>query len=97
MLFCQQLSSVSSVLTNDESGLRATDMQTIIEMMGPQDLSELEDEVKVIKNDVRAWVLRCNYKSLRKALRTLQVREDACGAVFEDRRVCGSSLWKESC
>ncbi|CAN0157640.1 unnamed protein product [Scytosiphon promiscuus] len=42
-------------------------------MMGPSDLSELEDEVKVIQQNVRAWVLKCNYKSLRKAAKTLQV------------------------
>lgn len=72
---CRQLTTtMSNVLAKDEGGLRATDMRTIIEMMGPSDLSELEDEVKVIQTNVRAWILRCNYKSLRKAARTLQVR-----------------------
>lgn len=60
------------MLSGDEGGLRATDVQAIMSMMGPSDLSELEDEVKVIQQNVRAWILRCNYKSLRKAARTLQ-------------------------
>ena len=56
-----------------EGGLREEDIRAIMSMMGPSDLSEVEDEVKVIQQDVRAWILRCNYKSLRKAARTLQV------------------------
>lgn len=77
----QQLSGMSSVLANDEGGLRDKDVQAIMSMMGPSDLSELEDEVKVIQQNIRAWILRCNYKSLRKAARTLQVSL---------RRLCGA-------
>ncbi|CAN0263314.1 unnamed protein product, partial [Discosporangium mesarthrocarpum] len=62
------LPSVSGVLSGDKCSLRA-----IMSLMGPSDLSLLEDEVKIIQQNVRAWRLRCNYKSLRKAARTLQV------------------------
>lgn len=68
-----QLSSLSKVLSSGQGGLREDDLRAIMSMMGPSDLSEVEDEVKVIQQDVRAWILRCNYKSLRKAARTLQV------------------------
>lgn len=67
---------MSGVLAGGEEGggLRAEDLRAIMNMMGPSDLSDVEDEVKVIQQNVRAWILRCNYKSLRKAARTLQVR-----------------------
>lgn len=69
-----QLSGVSKLLgSGQERGLREGDLQAIMKMMGPSDLSDLEDEVKVIQQNVRAWILRCNYKSLRKAAKTLQV------------------------
>lgn len=61
------------MLSGDEGGLRASDLRAIMSMMGPSDLSDVEDEVKIIQQNVRAWILRCNYKSLRKAARTLQV------------------------
>lgn len=65
---------MSKVLAGgQERGLREGDLRAIMSMMGPSDLSDLEDEVKVIQQNVRAWILRCNYKSLRKAARTLQV------------------------
>lgn len=69
-----QLSGVSKLLASgQERGLREGDLQAIMNMMGPTDLSDLEDEVKVIQQNVKAWILRCNYKSLRKAAKTLQV------------------------
>lgn len=65
---------MSKVLAGGEKrGWRENDLRAIMSMMGPSDLSDLEDEVKVIQQNVRAWILRCNYKSLRKAARTLQV------------------------
>lgn len=57
----------------EQGRLPAEDLAAIMRMMGPSDLSEVEDEVKVIQHNFRAWMLRCNYKSLRKAARTLQV------------------------
>lgn len=69
-----QLSSLSKLLSSgQEGGLPEDDLRAIMSMMGPSDLSEVEDEVKVIQQDLRAWILRCNYKSLRKTARTLQV------------------------
>lgn len=70
----RQLSAVSKVLAGgQERGLLEGDLRAIMSIMGPSDLSDLEDEVKVIQQNVRAWILRCNYKSLRKAAKTLQV------------------------
>ncbi|CAN0402581.1 unnamed protein product, partial [Ectocarpus sp. 8 AP-2014] len=54
-------------------------------MMGPSDLSEVEDEVKVIQQNFRAWILRCNYKSLRKAAKTLQRPTEDERATREER------------
>lgn len=69
-----QLSGISKELAGvEERGLREEDLRAIMSMMGPSDLSEVEDEVKVIQQNFRAWILRCNYKSLRKAAKTLQV------------------------
>lgn len=68
----------------EERWLRENDLATIMSMMGPSDLSELEDEVKVIQQNVRAWILKCNYKSLRKAARTLQV----CFVLFDCSAGC---------
>lgn len=81
-----QLSGVSKVLAGgQERGLLEGDLRAIMKMMGPSDLSELEDEVKVIQQNVRAWILRCNYKSLRKAAKTLQVGVGV-GALLVERR-----------
>lgn len=42
-------------------------------MMGPNELSQVENEVRIIQNGVRTWLLRKNYINLRDAARTLQV------------------------
>ena len=42
-------------------------------MMGPQELSAVENEVKLIQSNVRTWLLRKNYTNLRDAARTLQL------------------------
>ena len=42
-------------------------------MMGPQELSMVEDEVRIIQNNVRTWLLRKNYINLRDAAKTLQM------------------------
>ncbi|CAN0373924.1 unnamed protein product, partial [Ectocarpus fasciculatus] len=69
-----ELSGIPKELAGvEERGLREEDLRAIMSMMGPSDLSEVEDEVKVIQQNFRAWILRCNYKSLRKAAKTLQV------------------------
>ena len=74
---------MSKVLAGGEKrGWRENDLRAIMSMMGPSDLSDLEDEVKVIQQNVRAWILRCNYKSLRKAARTLQVIRTFFGNVI---------------
>lgn len=66
------------MLSGEEGVLQASDLRAIMSMMGPSDLSEVEDEVKIIQQNLRAWILRCNYKSLRKAARTLQVLFTGC-------------------
>ena len=38
----------------------------------PQELEQVEDEVKKIQNNVRGWLLRKNYVNLREAAKTLQ-------------------------
>ena len=41
--------------------------------MGPSELLKIEDEVRLIQNNVRGWLLRKNYRNLRDAAKTLQV------------------------
>jgi len=41
--------------------------------MGPEELSRLEEEACIIQNNVRAWLLRKHYKSMREAIRLLQM------------------------
>jgi hypothetical protein len=42
-------------------------------MMSPNEIVAVEEEVRKIQNNVRAWLLRKNYTNLRDAARTLQV------------------------
>lgn len=42
-------------------------------LMAPNELEQVEEEVVVIQNNVRAWLLRKNYINLRDAAMTLQV------------------------
>lgn len=72
-----------------ERGLRKGDLRVIASMMGPSDVCDLEKEVKLIQYYVRAWILRCNYKSLRKAAKTLQVYGAAGG-----NRVCTMAAFR---
>lgn len=41
-------------------------------LMAPNELQQVEDEVRVIQNNVRSWLLRKNYINLRDAAMTLQ-------------------------
>ncbi|KAH9086852.1 hypothetical protein Ae201684P_000270 [Aphanomyces euteiches] len=52
---------VQSVMTdNDEGKLLAA-----MELMGPEELALLEEEARVIQNNVRAWLLRRSYRHMR--------------------------------
>jgi hypothetical protein len=61
--------SSSSILSEDERGL----LQCAMSMMGPEELGELEKQARIIQQNMRAWALRKNYKTLRTAARTLQL------------------------
>jgi hypothetical protein len=41
-------------------------------MMGADELEDLECQARVIQQNMRAWALRRNYKSMRAAASTLQ-------------------------
>jgi hypothetical protein len=58
-------------------------------MMGPHELSAVENEVKLIQSNVRTWLLRKNYTNLRDAAKTLQV-------AWRERRSASSSRYKTS-
>ena len=47
-------------------------LDVAMSLMGPQELARVEEEVKLIQNNVRAWLLRKNYTNLREAARVLQ-------------------------
>ena len=47
-------------------------LDVVMSMMGPHEIEKVESEVKVIQNNVRAWILRKNYTNLRDAARVLQ-------------------------
>jgi hypothetical protein len=68
-VLCRILTQVQSVLS--ENDVESLDLA--MSMMGPQELSAVEDEVKVIQTNVRTWLLRKNYTNLRDAAKTLQV------------------------
>lgn len=47
-------------------------LDVAMSLMGPHDLEKVEEEVKLIQNNVRAWLLRKNYTNLREAALVLQ-------------------------
>ena len=47
-------------------------LSVAISLMGPNELVKLEDEVRLIQNNVRGWLLRKNYTNLREAAKALQ-------------------------
>lgn len=47
-------------------------LDVAMSLMGPGELAKLEDEARVIQNNVRAWILRKNYKQLRDTSKFLQ-------------------------
>lgn len=58
-----------------QSVLSETDKESLSHamlMMSPDELSVVEEEVRLIQNNVRAWLLRKNYTNLREAVKTLQ-------------------------
>ncbi|KAG5178670.1 hypothetical protein JKP88DRAFT_329414 [Tribonema minus] len=61
----------------DFSGvMSATDkgrLDAAMSMMGPEELEELEGQARKIQQNLRAWALRRNYRSMRAAARTLQL------------------------
>ena len=63
---------IQSVLS-DMSESDKHSLNAMIAQMGPQELTCLEGEVKLIQNNVRCWLLRKNYINLREATKTLQI------------------------
>jgi hypothetical protein len=47
-------------------------LEVAMSKMGPRELAKMEEEVKLIQNNVRTWLLRKNYINLRDAARVLQ-------------------------
>ncbi len=64
-----EIQSVLSDLSESDKGA----FQSIIHLMGPQELENVKTEVKLIQNNVRGWLLRKNYVNLREAIKTLQI------------------------
>ena len=64
-----EIQSVLSDLSENDKGA----FDSIIHLMGPQELENVKAEVKLIQNNVRGWLLRKNYVNLREATKTLQV------------------------
>ncbi|DBA00013.1 TPA: hypothetical protein N0F65_002016 [Lagenidium giganteum] len=62
-------SDVKSVIADDEASL--TKYEAAMELMGPEELQSLEDEVKVIQFNVRAWLLRRNCRNMRETTKKL--------------------------
>ncbi|KAF0683271.1 Aste57867_24703 [Aphanomyces stellatus] len=59
---------VSSVMTDNDDGK----LMAAMELMGPDELALLEEEARVIQNNVRAWLLRRSYRHMRDTTRKLQ-------------------------
>lgn len=60
--------SVSALSEGDRDSLH-----TALGLMGDSELLQVEREVRLIQNNVRGWLLRKNYTSLRAAAKTLQL------------------------
>ncbi|KAL8018698.1 putative IQ motif, EF-hand binding, CG-1 DNA-binding domain, immunoglobulin-like protein [Plasmopara halstedii] len=64
-------SDVQSVIAEDEESLNK--LQAAMELMGPEEIQSLEDEVKVLQHGIRAWLLKRNCRNMRET--TIQLRE----------------------
>ncbi|TYZ60931.1 hypothetical protein PybrP1_004334 [[Pythium] brassicae (nom. inval.)] len=62
-------SDVKSVIADDEASL--TKLEAAMELMGPEERQSLEDEVKLLQHNIRAWLLKRNCKSMREATKRL--------------------------
>uniref|UniRef100_K3WG96 CG-1 domain-containing protein n=1 Tax=Globisporangium ultimum (strain ATCC 200006 / CBS 805.95 / DAOM BR144) TaxID=431595 RepID=K3WG96_GLOUD len=62
-------SDVKSVIADDEENL--TKLEAAMELMGPEERQSLEDEVKVLQHNIRAWLLRRNCKNMRETTKRL--------------------------
>ena len=52
-------------------------------MMGPEELSEIDYEARILQKNMKAWIMRRNYKSMRESVLQLQ------GLWRESRRLGG--------
>mmetsp|Transcript_3319 Transcript_3319/g.5153 ORF Transcript_3319/g.5153 Transcript_3319/m.5153 type:complete len:594 (-) Transcript_3319:307-2088(-) len=59
---------IPGVLSAEDRGR----LDAAISMMGNEEKEKLEEQAKVIQQNMRAWVLRRNYKNMRNAAKTLQ-------------------------
>lgn len=62
-------SDVKSVIAEDEESLNK--LEAAIELMGPEERQSLEDEVKVLQHNIRAWLLRRNCRNMRETTKRL--------------------------
>lgn len=62
-------SDVKSVIAEDEESL--TKLEAAIELMGPEERQSLDDEVKVLQHNIRAWLLRRNCRNMRETTKRL--------------------------
>lgn len=71
---CALTLSCSHRSNQDDNNLltERSKLNAAMKLMGPEELLKLEDEAKVIQNNVRAWFLRRSYRNMRDATRKLQ-------------------------
>lgn len=62
-------SDVKSVIADDEESL--TKLEAAMELMGPEERQCLEDEVKLLQHNIRAWLLKRNCKNMRETTKRL--------------------------
>jgi hypothetical protein len=60
---------VKSVIADDEENLNK--LEAAMELMGPEEIQSLEEEARVIQNNVRAWLLRRNCRNMRETTKKL--------------------------
>jgi len=61
-------SEVASVLTESD----AESLDVAMAMMGPEERVELEREALVIQKNMKSWIMRRNYKSMRESVRKIE-------------------------
>jgi hypothetical protein len=88
-------SEVASVITDSDR----ESLDVAMAMMGPDERAELEKEARVLQKNMKAWIMRRNYKAMRDSVRKLQVlwRENKASSSSSSSRRHSSRAQRACC